>query len=103
MGIRRVRVDLGTWGRCCGRSLDLRPVTLYQFIRLSLGDRMRYVNDHGELIANDPGIPSNFYALGDFYAEVELDPAATRIVDVAPFASGDRWARMVERMDVPGL
>lgn len=103
MGIRRTVRVRGSCGRCCGRSLDLQPVTLYQFVRLSISDRMRYVNDHGELIANDPAIPSNFYALGDFYAEVELDPAATGIVAVVPFATGDRWARMVERMDLGRL
>ena len=103
MGIRRTWVDSASGVSWCPSSLDLRPVNLYQFVRLSLSDRMRYVNDHGQFITNDPGIPSNFYTLGDFYAEVELDRDATGIVAVVAFNTGDRFARMVERMDVPGL
>jgi hypothetical protein len=78
----------------------LPSVTLYTFLHLDLGDCMAYVVDNGEFITNDPAAPSNFYAVGDFYVEVQLDTTASEIVAVVPFTKGERYNRMVERIDL---
>ncbi len=74
----------------------------YAFNDLSLEERMAYINQHGEFISSDPSVPSNFYTLGEYYAEVVLDTAATAIVHIRAFNTGEHYERMLDRMDIGG-
>lgn len=75
-------------------------MTLYEFLRLDLSERMAQVVDAGEYITGDPSKPSNFYALYGFYVEVQLDHDAEGILAAIPFNKGDRYDRMVMRINV---
>lgn len=105
MGIRRVWVDLGRGHRCCGRPLDIRPVTLYQFNTLDMDARASYLWEHGEYITGviDAQGRSNFYALDGYFVEVELFDEGEAIAAVVPFSTGDRYDRMVRAIDLARL
>lgn len=76
-------------------------MTLYDFNLLDLNSQMEYVWGLGDYVGSYPQGPSNFYTLGDFHVEVELDSGTTKLVRVVPFTTGYRYARMLECMGLP--
>lgn len=83
----------------------LHPLGLYQFNALDMDSRGAYLWEHGDYITGvaDAQGRSNFYALGQFFVEVELFDTGDAIAAVIPFTTGDRYERMVRNLDLDRL
>lgn len=78
-------------------------MTLYAFVKLDRNKRMRLVNEKGSFITNDPTTHSNFYVVDDFFVEVRLDDDNKAIDGVMPFKTGERYERMIDRINLARL
>ncbi len=78
-------------------------LSLYQFNLLSMDERAEYTWQYGVFITGvvDQQGRSNFYALGDYFVEVELFDVGHAIAGVVPFASGARHERMLSAITLP--
>lgn len=81
------------------------PLSLYAFNTLDMDDRATYLWKHGDYVTGiiDRQGRSNFYALNNYFVEVELFDEGDYIAAVIPFTTGDRYERMVQGVDLSRL
>ena len=80
-------------------------MTLYGFIALDMDGRAAYLWQHGDYLtgAVDEQGRSNFYALNNYFVEVELFDTGDAIAAVIPFITGDRYERLLRHVDLDRL
>ena len=80
------------------------PLGLYQFNALDMDSRAEYLWEHGECITGAvEQFRSNFYALHNYFVEVELFDEGDAIAAVVPFTTGERYERMVRHIELERL
>jgi hypothetical protein len=74
-------------------------MTLYEFNRLELNERMEAVNQHGTFLDNHvtEAERCNLYAIDMFFVEVVYDPTHNTITELRSFKTGhllDKYSSM---------
>jgi hypothetical protein len=83
--------------------MSYQTITRNEFNVLDLEERALIIGIEGSFVSVDPDGPSNFYAVADYYVEVQVSMDAQRVEKITAFRKGPRYERMVACIELAQL